>query len=1654
MRPNPSSRWALLAISLLSMPCFLWAQPSGFFGAPVSRTYTGKEIGGPSYSQVWSIVRDGRGLLYLGSTNTALHQYDGAAWRQIPTPSNVTRVLRRDAKGQVWVGMRDEFGYLEPDLAGTLRYKSLMDRVPQEHRVFGDVTEVIPTQDGFWVSAPLRLFHWDGNRMRVWESTLEQAFYSVLLSGGRVLVGRTGMGLLEVVGDSLQPVPGSDLLERAGRFRMLELSEGQVLLYTLSSGLFRFDGEEIRPFPTGADEYFKANPAYTAAVFPDGRFCVGTLSGGAVILTPDGALERILDQSSGLLETGILSSYADQDGALWLGQGVSLARVNMNVPVSVLSPLPHFVSAVHWKGSFYALAATGGLGVYRAVRDPRTGAQGLQPLEGMPDQSFYPLLFRDPTGKGQDQLLLGTNEGPLRIEGDEGIPILPDLPVRRTPFLMIQSRRHPHRVFLAESTGASSMRWEGGGWIDEGSVDELRSSISWIVEDNDGAVWVATQGRVHRFPDPAQGLRGARMETFSREHGVPEGPAGTIRYIGGQILLIPADSSVHRRWDEAARQFVEDGRFYLSLKSARLNEVDLWEDPQGNVWSKSQAPDDFRLGVFWRNTDGSYRLDEDYTRPLAAFHVYSLQFEEDGAILLIGSDGILRFDRQVEVPTPRPYPALVRNIETFAGEVVYGGDVWPNALPPRLRPDQDSLRVEFGAPVFGNELDTVFQCRLEGAEKDWRPWSKQREASYTNLGPGDYTFRVRARSLSGQMGEEGSFTFTILPAWYQSKVAYGAYVLLFLLAGVGARRMVVGRERRKAQREREELELQARALEFTVAERTREIQRAYETVEQLSAIGREITASLDLDTILFKLYERVNQLVDAGVFGVGLYRPEKQQIEYTMAIENGKRYEPFTRDTRNKDQFSVWCLEHRRPVLLNDVEKEFNRYIASYEHKYLTLEDGTQSEPPLSMIYLPLVAQDRVLGIITVQSFRRQAYTERDVSLLENLAAYTSVALDNAAAYQTVQEREEEVAERAAELATINRISQAISAKLEMQSVIQLVGEQIRDLFQAPIAYVALLDRPSMMIHFPYAHGEDMSSQPLGRGLTSQIIRTGQPLLINRNIAESSARLGVERVGVPAASYLGVPIPAGGEIIGVLSVQSTDEENRFTEDDERLLTTIASAVGVAIHNSRLFEEARLARLAAEEADAAKSSFLSTVSHELRTPLTSVLGFAKIIRRRLEDRLFPLIVSEDRKTDQAKRQVLENLEVVLSEGERLTKLINDVLDLAKIEAGKFTWNMEPLKLQEVIEHALSASTSLFEAKSLQLVRNIAPELPEVTGDRDRLIQVILNLLSNAVKFTPAGTVAVSASAREGEVVISVADSGIGIAAADHEKVFDKFKQVGDTLTDKPTGSGLGLPICREIVEHHGGRIWLESEPGKGSVFFFTLPAGTTALRAEHPLSLEALVRQLREKVAGHEPRSRSILVVDDDANIRSLLDQEFTQAGYSVRQASDGREALRCVREEMPGLIVLDVMMPEMSGFDVAAVLKNDPATMDIPIIILSIVEDKERGFRIGVDRYLTKPIDTAALFREVDTLLDQGKSRKKVMIVDQDASTVRTLSEVLEAGGYQVVDSDGVELVKRAVASQPDIIMLNSMFSSRGEALHALRFEKGLENVLFLIYQS
>ena len=345
---------------------------------------------------------------------------------------------------------------------------------------------------------------------------------------------------------------------------------------------------------------------------------------------------------------------------------------------------------------------------------------------------------------------------------------------------------------------------------------------------------------------------------------------------------------------------------------------------------------------------------------------------------------------------------------------------------------------------------------------------------------------------------------------------------------------------------------------------------------------------------------------------------------------------------------------------------------------------------------------------------------------------------------------------------------------------------------------------------------------------------------VNRRLAAALGTTGL--VGTPMVTHTGV--------VGVLLMADRRDSRPLEPEDGALLYTVGSLLASGIATARLqaeleaqnraletrvaertqelveaMSEAQEARAAAELANDAKSRFLANVSHELRTPLTSVVGFARLNRRRLDEVVFPAVDRADPKVDRTVRQVGDTLGIIVEEGERLTGLINDLLDLAKIEAGRLEWRMAAMRLEDVVRRALAATASLFEVSGVQLETRVADDLPEVTGDAERLIQVVINLVSNAVKFSPGGRVAVEVG-RDGEAVrVSVADTGRGIPPGDLERIFEPFRQASDTVPDGPRGTGLGLPIARQIVRAHGGDLQVSSTPGEGSTFWFAIPAGT-------------------------------------------------------------------------------------------------------------------------------------------------------------------------------------------------------------------------------------
>ncbi|GAC1669795.1 MAG: hypothetical protein NVS9B8_12860 [Candidatus Limnocylindrales bacterium] len=486
----------------------------------------------------------------------------------------------------------------------------------------------------------------------------------------------------------------------------------------------------------------------------------------------------------------------------------------------------------------------------------------------------------------------------------------------------------------------------------------------------------------------------------------------------------------------------------------------------------------------------------------------------------------------------------------------------------------------------------------------------------------------------------------------------------------------------------------------------------------------------------------------------------------------------------------------------------------------------------------------------------------REAATQRTLVDEQRTALVREAAETTLSRAE--LQRRLGELVALNELASVLTSTLDLDELVDRALDAVVHRLPFDRALVLLVDPTTNSLTDGRAIGARAEIAALvgqvhlsltdTRSSLVQLARADGPMVfrdVDRDPYEPNRLFAA---ALEVASFLGTPLVTSGRTVGVLVVDNRLPGRELERSMGPLLFTVGSLLAASVENARLYatieeanrelevrvatrtaqladatEEALAARAAAEAASATKSTFLASVSHELRTPLTSVVGFTKLVRKRFEEIVTPALatllggVAADPKLERAVRQIGENLGIMVAEGDRLTAMINDVLDLQKIEAGRMEFRREPVDLVTVVDQAMAAVAALFEASGLDLVRELPAAVPPIVGDHHRLIQVVINLLSNAVKFTPAGSVTVRVAVGGDEVVVCVADTGSGIASADQARVFEAFAQAGDTISDKPRGTGLGLPISRQIVAEHGGRLWLESEVGRGSTFAFCLPA---------------------------------------------------------------------------------------------------------------------------------------------------------------------------------------------------------------------------------------
>lgn len=746
-------------------------------------------------TQNFGIARDPQGTLYIANLGGVLI-HDGAWWRLVEIGAARTAFsLAADAAGRVAVGGIDEIGYLKADEVGALRYVSLAGLLPPGQRKLGQVLRVVPTPEGFAFLTGRWLLLWDGETVRTVATFPGDRPYTAIFPVREKVYVWTRDGLARLDGTQIRPVPGGELFRGRRIDQLLPADRDALLISVRGEGLFLFHGGLAEPFAPEASRWAVKNKLLEGERLDDGRWVLGSVLGGALLLRPDGAVDQVIDTASGLADDFVNGIAVDPEGSLWLALNNGLARVEVASPLSVLDVRSGLKGSVYHvarhRGELWAATSAG---VFRSGGEVggQSGALRMRAVPGLP-ASGWSLLSRG------DDLLAGTAYGLYVIQGGGAPRLLPGVG-QRTVYLLAPSPADPARVWVGTEDGLEAIRKEGSVWRHEGTVEGAPREVRTMVESG-GVLWCGTEldGLVRvELPRgwPISGRRGR-----PRVRPVPDSFGARPFAVRGGILVALEDRLL--RLDEARGRLLED----TALGALTGHFYTLAEDAWGNLWRNTRP-----VSVVLRRDGRQATLVE-----VPARGIETIVAEPDGVVWLGGDGGLFRYEgsfRRVGRPLPAPRLARV----TVAGrEILFQG-------APVLGPDTRRLRIEVAPLSFRAGLR--YQTRLDPLDPGWGAPAAEPFAELTRLPPGDYTFRARTVGPSGETGPETSWSFRVLPPWYRTS---WALVLGLVLALAGVRGYAWLRSRTLSRR--------AAELEKRVADQTRELRR---TVAELQRAHDEL----------------------------------------------------------------------------------------------------------------------------------------------------------------------------------------------------------------------------------------------------------------------------------------------------------------------------------------------------------------------------------------------------------------------------------------------------------------------------------------------------------------------------------------------------------------------------------------------------------------------------------------------------------------------------------------------------------------------------------------------------------------------------------------------------------------------------------------------
>jgi signal transduction histidine kinase/CheY-like chemotaxis protein len=776
----------------------------------------------------------------------------------------------------------------------------------------------------------------------------------------------------------------------------------------------------------------------------------------------------------------------------------------------------------------------------------------------------------------------------------------------------------------------------------------------------------------------------------------------------------------------------------------------------------------------------------------------------------------------------------------------------------------------------------------------------------------------------------------------------------------------------------------------------------------LMEVSQVVSSTLYYEEVLERILEQMERVLDYDSASIMLPAPGcLDGSRMIVSATHGAYRAPRGLELRfNESNLGMRVFQSGHPVVIDDVQ--------NHPDWYTPYNAGIAGQTR-SWIGVPMLVQDQVIGLITLDKFVPNYYSEADASTAFAVARQAAIAVENARLHTQAESALAAAEQRARRLDSIHRISTMLSSTLDRDIVLETAARMLTELFKCDHCGIVLVNekdgRAYLVAEYPPTSNLGIQISVEGNATFEKLIRGNKALSIysdeSRSVGDSGYIIG-QTIG--ARATLLAPLIARDRVIGSIGLDIIDRDWHFTAEEHETCLTIAGQVALAINNARLYEQAIAS-------NRLKSEFLANMSHELRTPLNAIIGYSELLLSQVYGEL--------------NSKQIDRLMRVNTGGKHLLELINDVLDLSKIEAGQMELSLDALSVTEVVYDAIADVTPQADAKGLKLNLRLHPDLPNIHADAGRIRQILTNLLDNAVKFTHTGSISLEvtfASLRDGFTLsgrippeyvraadgdwlsIAVTDTGIGISQEDQAIIFDAFRQADGSSIRKYEGTGLGLAITQQLVKMHHGYIWVESEPGQGSTFTVLLPFSPP--------------QEYKSFIPEHaDPDRPLILVVDDDPTALQLIQDYLSQDRYQVVGTTSPTQALELARKLRPAAVITDIMMPDISGWEVLRELKSDKDISDIPVIILSIIDQKTVGFYLGAADYLVKPINRDDLQKTLERVA-RAEAKHPILIVDDNATDRAFLAQLLEHVGYEVAEADSGEAALTWLTEQPASLIL------------------------------